>query len=79
MGKKWKLWQILIYWALKNTVTNDCSHEIKTLAPWDRSFDKTRQCIKKHKYDFVGKGLYSQSSGFPNSSAKMSDLDHKEG
>ena len=78
MGKKWKLWQILISWALKTTVTDDCSHEIKTLDPWNRSFDKTKQCIKKQKHDFAEKGLYSQSSGFSSSHVQMSDLDDKE-
>ena len=28
----------------------DCSHEIKkTFAPWKKSYDKPRQCIKKSK------------------------------
>ena len=28
----------------------------KTLAPWRKSYDKPRQCIKKQRYHFVGKG-----------------------
>ena len=32
----------------KITADGDCSHEIKkTLAPWKKSYDKPRQCIKK--------------------------------
>ena len=31
----------------KITGDGDCSHEIKTLAPWNKSYDKPRQCIKK--------------------------------
>ena len=47
-------------------ITVDCgySHEVKTLALWKESFDKSRQCIKKQRYHFADKGLYSQSYGF---------------
>ena len=31
----------------KVTADGDCSHEIKTLAPWKKSYDKPGQCIKK--------------------------------
>ena len=37
----------LIYLGSKITAENDCSHEIKTLAPLKRSYDKPRQCIEK--------------------------------
>ena len=36
-----------IFLGSKITVDSDCSHEIKTLAPWKNSYDKPRQCIKK--------------------------------
>ena len=31
----------------KITADDDCSHEIKTLAPWKKSYDQPRQNIKK--------------------------------
>ena len=31
------------------TADGDCSHEIKTLAPWKKSYDKPRQHIKKQR------------------------------
>ena len=34
-------------------------------APRKKSYDKTRQCIKKQRYHFANKGPYSQSYGFP--------------
>ena len=34
----------------------DCSHKIKTLAPWKNSYDKPRQFIKKQRYHFANKG-----------------------
>ena len=29
-----------IFWGSKITADVDCSHEIKTLAPWKESYDK---------------------------------------
>ena len=34
----------------KTTADGDCSHEIKTLAPWKKSYDQPRQHIKKQRY-----------------------------
>ena len=31
----------------KITADGDCSHEIKMLAPWEKSYDQPRQHIKK--------------------------------
>jgi len=36
-----------IFLDSKTTADGDCSHEIKTLAPWKESYDKPRQHIKK--------------------------------
>ena len=33
-----------------------CSHEIKTLVPWKKSYDKPRQHITKRRHYFVVKG-----------------------
>ena len=37
---------------------NHCSHEIKTLALWKKSYDQPRQHIKKQRHHFADKGLY---------------------
>ena len=39
---------------------------------------KTRQHIKKQRYDFANKGPYSQSYGFSSSHLWIWELDHKE-
>ena len=49
------------------------------LAPWKKSYDKPRQCIKKQRHYFANKGLYGQSFGFSSSLVWMWDLDHKKG
>ena len=65
------LWQIdgesietvrdFIFLGSKITADGDCSHEIKTLAPWKKSYDQPRQHIKKQRRYFANKGPSSQS------------------
>ena len=50
-------WQIdgetvrdFIFLELQITADGDCSHEIKTLAPWKKSYDQPRQHIKKQRH-----------------------------
>ena len=56
-----------IFLGSKSTADGDCSQEIKTLAPWKKSYDKTRRHIKKQRHCFANKILYSQSYGFSSS------------
>ena len=48
----------------KITADGDCSHEIKTLAPWKESYDQPRQNIKKQRHYFANESPSSQSYGF---------------
>ena len=48
-------------------------------APRKKSYDKSRQCIKKQRHYFANKSLYSQSYVFSSSHVWMWELDHKEG
>ena len=41
--------------------------KLKTLSPWKKSYDKSRQHIKKQRCYFANKGSYSQSYGFSSS------------
>ena len=50
-----------IFLGSKITAVGDCSHEIKTLAPWKKSYDQPRQRIKKQRHYFANKGPSSQS------------------
>ena len=79
-------WQIdvetvrdFILWGSKITADGDCSHEIKTHAPWKKSYDQPRQHVKKQRHYFAYKGPSSQSYGFSNSHVWMWELEHKEG
>ena len=53
-----------IFLGFKITADSDCSHEIKMLAPWKKSYDQPRQHIKKQTHHFVNKGPSSQGYGF---------------
>ena len=52
------------------TADSDCSHEIKTLAPWKKSYDQLRQHIQKQRHYFAHKDA-SQSYGFSSSHVWM--------
>ena len=55
----------------KITAGGDCSHEIKTLASWKKSYDQRRQYIKKQRCYFANKGPSSQGYGFSSSHVWM--------
>ena len=61
-----------------DTADGDCSHEIKTLAPWKKSYDQPRQHIKKQRHYFANKCPSGQSYGFSSSHVWMWELDYKE-
>ena len=53
-----------IFGGSKITADGDCSHEIKTLTPWKKSYDQPRQHNKRQRHYFANKGLSSQSCNF---------------
>ena len=44
-----------IFGGSEITADGECSHEIKTLASWKKSYDKPRQHIKKQRHHFANK------------------------
>ena len=48
------------------------------LAPWKKSYDQSRQPIKKQRHYFANKCPFSQSYGFSSSLVWMWELDYKE-
>ena len=65
-------------WGRSKITAYHCSDEIKTLAPWKKSYDQPRQHIEKQRHYFANKGPYSQSYGFSSSHVWMCELDYKE-
>ena len=41
--------------------------KLKDISPWNGSYDKPKEHIKKQRHQFANKGSYSQSYGFPSS------------
>ena len=56
-----------VFLGSRITEDGDCSHEIKTLATWKKSYDQPRQGIKKQRHYFANKGPSNQSYGFASS------------
>ena len=58
-----------IFLGFKITTDGDCSHEIKTLAPWKKSYDQPRQHINKQSdsmhYCILGDNMQASCSPFP--------------
>ena len=60
-GKKVETVTDFLFLGSKITKDGDCSHEIKTFAPWEKSYDK---CFKKQRHHFADKSPYSQNYDF---------------
>ena len=70
-GKKLKQWQILFSWAPKSLQMVTATMKLKRCCLLEKSYDKSRQRIKKQRHHFVDKGLYSQSCGFSSNHVWM--------
>ena len=78
MGKQWKQWQTLFFWAPKSLqMLIADGDEIKRCLVLG-SYGEPRQHIKKQKHYFVNKGLSNQCSGFSSGHVWMWELDYKE-
>ena len=79
-GEKVKTVTDFIFWDSK--ITCEWWLQLRnsnTLAPWKKSYDKFRQCVKKQRHHFADKGMYTPSYDFSSSHVWMWELDHKEG
>ena len=78
MGKQWKQWQNLVFWAPKSLQMVTAAMKLKDAYSWKESYDQPRQYIKKQKHYFANQGPSSQSYDFFSSHMWMWELDHKE-
>ena len=67
-----------IFLSSKITADGDQPWNLKTLAPWKKSYDQPRQLIKKQRHYFANKGPSSKSYGFPSIHVCIWELDHEE-
>ena len=70
-GEKWKQCQTLLFWAPKSLQMVTAAMKLNTLAPWKKSYDQSRQYIKKQRHYFTNKGPSIQSYGFSSSHVWM--------
>ena len=77
-GKSGNSGWLYIFLGSKITADGDCSHEIKTLTSWMKSYDQPRQHVKKQRHYFADKGSSSQRYVFSSSYVWISDLNYKE-
>ena len=70
-GEKVEAVTDFLFLGSKITVDGDFSQKIKRLAPWKKSYDKSRQCSKKQRHHFVDKSPYSRRYGFSSSHVWM--------
>ena len=78
MGKQWKQWQTLFSWAPKSLQMVTAAMKLKGTYSWKKSYDHSRQHIKKQRHYFANKGLSSQSYGFSSIHVWMWELDYTE-
>ena len=74
MGKQW---QPLFSWAPKSLQIVTAALKLRHV-PWKKSYDQSRQHIKKQRHYFADKGPASQRYGFSSSHVWMWELDYKE-
>ena len=67
-------------WGQKESYTTEWLTPglLQTLAPWNKSYDQPRQCVKKQRCYFIDKDLSSQSYEFSSNHVWMWELDCKE-
>ena len=68
-GETMETMKDFIFLGSKITADGDCSHEIKRLTPWKKSYDQPRQHTKKQRHYFADKGPSSQSLVFFSSNS----------
>ena len=78
MGKKLKLWQIILPWAPNSLQTMTAAMKLKDPCSLEEKLWQTWTCIKKHRHHFANKSPYSQNYGFSSSHVRMWELDYKE-
>ena len=76
MGKQWKEWLTLFFWAPKSLQMVTAAMKLKDTYSWKESYDQPRQLIEKQRHYFVNKGLSSQGYSFSSGHIWMSELDY---
>ena len=64
MGKQWKQWLTLFFWAPQSLRTVGAAMKLKD-TPWMESYDQTKQHIRKQRHYFANKVHLVKTMVFP--------------
>ena len=64
MGKQWKQWQTLSFWA-PESLQMVTAMKLKDLTPWKQSYDQPGQHIKKQRHYFANNVHLVKAIVFP--------------
>ena len=78
MGKPWKQWQTLFFWAPKSLQMVTAAIKLKDACSLKENLWEPREHIKKQRHYFANKCPSSQSFGFSSSHVWMWESDYKE-
>ena len=78
MGKQWKQWLTLLFWAPKSLQMVISAIKLKDSYSLEGKLWQPRQHIKKQRHYFVSKGPPNQGYGFSSGRVWMWELDYKE-
>ena len=65
MGKEWKHWLALFFWAPNSLQMVTAAMKLKDAYSLEEKYDQHGQHIQKQRHYFANKGPSSQSYGFP--------------
>ena len=65
MGKEWKQWQTLFFWAPKSLQTVIEAMKLKTLTPWKESYDQLDSIFKSRDITLPTKVRLVKAMVFP--------------
>ena len=78
MGKQWKQWLTLFFWAPKSLQMVTAAKKLKDPYSLEGKLWPTKEHIEKQRHYFVNKGLSSQGCGFSSGHVWMWESDYKE-
>ena len=78
MGNKWENSNKLFWGSPKSLQMLTAAIKLKDVCSLEKSYEQSRQPIKKQRHYFSNKGPSSQSYGFSSSHIWMWELGHKE-
>ena len=65
MGKQWKQWLTLFFWASKSLQMVIAAMKLKDVYSLEGSYDQPRQHIEKQRHYFANKGRLVKAVVFP--------------